>query len=131
MTNFKIASHINMNTNEIKTILDTLNDTRQEIEDSAVVLSDGMVVASKIVHSFDEDKLGTIGAALFGLANQAAEQFEKDKAQEVMIKCSESYLLMVRINDVSVLFVDFKVAADIDLILQDCLVACSKLSKLV
>ena len=120
-----------MRTSKIKSLLSELNNTADEIEDSAVVLSDGFVVASNIVHNIDEDKLGTISAALFGIANKAAIQFEKEEAQEILIKCKNSFLAMLRINGDSALFVDFKATANIDAILDNANQHCLQLRNFV
>ena len=120
-----------MQVEKIKNILYELNKSVDEIEDSAVVLSDGFVVASNIVHNIDEEKLGTISAALFGIANKAATQFEKEEAEEILIKCNLSYLTMIRIDDESALFIDFKALGDIGNILKEANTCCKNLREFI
>ena len=120
-----------MKTKKIKEILANLNHSMPEIDDSAVVLSDGFVVASKLVHNIDEEKLGTISAALFGIANKTAIQFEKEEAQKILIKCKNSYLAMLRIDGDAALFVDFKATADINSILKQANNSCKQLTEFV
>ncbi len=120
-----------MKTEQIRTQLTDLNNSLTEIEDSAVILSDGFVVASKIVHNIDEERIGTISAALFGLANRAAQEFEKDEAQYVLIKCNNNYIATFRAGDNAELIVDFKDNANIDKILEECVAASKKLASLI
>jgi predicted regulator of Ras-like GTPase activity (Roadblock/LC7/MglB family) len=109
-----------MKNKKIKAALKKLDSILLEIEDSAVILSDGMVVSANIVHHIDEEKLGTISASLFSLAGTAAQQFEKDEVESVLIKCKRSYIALFRAGEDAVLAVDFKTNANIDTILEEC-----------
>lgn len=120
-----------MKTEQIRTQLTNLNTSLTEIEDSAVILSDGFVVASKIVHNFDEERIGTISAALFGLANKAAQEFEKDEAQYVLIKCNKNYIAIFRAGMNAELFVDFKDNANINKILKECVLVSQEIAQLI
>lgn len=120
-----------MKTEKIRRLLANLNNSLTEIEDSAVTLSDGFVVASNLVHDIDEDKIGTISAALFGLANTAAQQFEKDQAQYVLIRCNKNYIAMFRAGDNAELIVDFKDNANIDKILEQCIDSSKEIADLI
>ncbi len=120
-----------MKTKQIRTLLNNLNNSLTEIEDSAVILADGFVVASKIVHKIDEERIGTISAALFGLANTAAQEFEKDEAQYVLIKCNRNYIAMFRAGKDAELFVDFKDNANIDKILKECILVSKEIAQLI
>ena len=110
-----------MKNEKIKAALKELDSILVEIEDSAVILSDGLVVSSNIVHQIDEEKLGTISASLFSLANMAAQQFEKDQAQSILIKCKKNYIALFRAGEDAALVVDFKASANIDTILKECI----------
>ncbi len=120
-----------MKTEQIRTQLTHLNNSLTEIEDSAVILADGFVVASQIVHNIDEERIGTVSAALFGLANTAAKEFEKDEVQYVLIKCKRNYIAMFKAGKNAELFVDFKDTPNLDTIIKKCLVASDTLAQLV
>ncbi len=120
-----------MNSEKIKNLLLALNASVKTIEDSAVVLSDGFVIASHLEHNIDEEKLGTISAALFGMANKAAQQFEKDEAQHILIKCNRSYIAMFKIDANAALFVDFAADAKFDSIISEAMKSCQLLAEFV
>jgi predicted regulator of Ras-like GTPase activity (Roadblock/LC7/MglB family) len=83
------------------------------------------------VHNIDEERIGTISAALFGLANTAAQEFEKDEAQYVLIKCNRNYIAMFRAGVDAELFVDFKDNANIEDILKECIIVSKLIAQLI
>ncbi len=120
-----------MKNSRIRDALINLTESLSDIDDCAVILSDGLVVTSKIVHDIDEERLRTISASLFGMASIAAKQFEKDEAQYVLIKCSKNYIALFKAGDNAVLVVDFNADADLKAILNKCVDSASVIKDLV
>ena len=116
-----------MKITKLRNILEGLNNLNSDIEDSVIVLSDGLVVASKLTNEIDEDKIGTISAAIFSLASQEARQFGKGKTEQVMIKCGKNYIAMFKAGEEAVLVLDFNENAKLDIIIQQAVVATTKI----
>jgi predicted regulator of Ras-like GTPase activity (Roadblock/LC7/MglB family) len=94
-----------MKIKNIKRVLNVFNASLPGIEDSAVILSDGMMVASELCHNIDKERMGTISAALYTLAATATNELKHEDIHELIIKSGKSYFLILKVGGDAVLVV--------------------------
>lgn len=83
----------------IELILKNLNFRVPEVEASAVVTRDGLMVASVLKDQAEPERLAAMCAALLGLADTAAAELQRGKLKLVLLHGESGVLLLVHIGD--------------------------------
>lgn len=83
----------------IELILKNLNFRVPEIEASAVVTRDGLMVASVLKDDVEPERLAAMCAALLGLADTAAAELQRGKLKLVLLHGESGVLLLVHIGE--------------------------------
>jgi predicted regulator of Ras-like GTPase activity (Roadblock/LC7/MglB family) len=84
-------------------ILNALNGSSPDIEASAVVSTDGIMIASLMAESLDEERIGAISAAIISLSGKAAFETSIGKLEQVIVKCSLGSMIITHAgNDAAV-----------------------------
>ncbi len=100
----------------LTSVLTELNGTSGEIEASGVVSSDGLMMASVLPTSLDEDRVGAMSAAMLSLGDRTAQELNRGELEQVLIKDDLGYVLMTYAGDEAVLTIVAKPNARLGLI---------------
>lgn len=120
-----------MRTDVIESVLNELNGTSADIEASAVISMDGLVMASLLPAGMDEDRVGAMTAALLSLGKRTSEELARGDLQQVLTKGSHGYVVMTQAGDEAVVTVLAKSTAKLGLIFLDVKRAAQDLAKLI
>jgi predicted regulator of Ras-like GTPase activity (Roadblock/LC7/MglB family) len=83
-------------TSLVRSILRTMNAANPEICASAVMSSDGLVIASMLQDSVDADRFGAMSASLLALAERAAQEIERGDLTQVLVGGTRGSVLLVQ-----------------------------------
>jgi predicted regulator of Ras-like GTPase activity (Roadblock/LC7/MglB family) len=93
-----------------KTISDQLDAVLNEfernvphVEATAVVSTDGLVIASRLPKEVEEDRVGAMGAAILSISTRSGIELERGNMERVLIEGTNGYLLIRSIADVAIL----------------------------
>ncbi len=103
----------------LNSILTELNGTSADIEASGVISTDGLMMASVLPASMDEDRVGAMSAAMLSLGDRTAQELNRGELEQVLIKGRLGYVLMTYAGDEAVLTVLAKPNAKLGLIFLD------------
>ena len=104
----------------LETILSDLNGTSADIEASAVISTDGLVMAAKLPSGMDEDRVGAMSAAMLSLGDRTGRELGRGATlEQVLIKGEKGFVLMTHGGPNAVLTVLAKPQAKLGLILLD------------
>jgi predicted regulator of Ras-like GTPase activity (Roadblock/LC7/MglB family) len=103
----------------LASVLTELNGTSADIEASAVISTDGLIMASVLPVSLDEDRVGAMSAAMLSLGDRTAQELERGGLEQVLIKGDSGYVLMTYAGEEAVLTVLAKPKAKLGLIFLD------------
>ncbi|MGC8697416.1 MAG: roadblock/LC7 domain-containing protein, partial [Halothiobacillus sp.] len=78
----------------LTSILSDLNGSSADIEASAVVSTDGLMMAALLPGGMDEDRVGAMSAALLSLGDRTARELARGTLEQVLIKGANGYILM-------------------------------------
>ncbi len=120
-----------MSEKAITTVLEYLNESSGEIRGSAVVSGDGLTMASILPSDIDEDKIGAMAAAMASLGERVSEELNQGNPQQVLVRGSEGYLLLVRAGEEAVLATLAGKNAKLGLIFLDVKRAAKELEKII
>jgi predicted regulator of Ras-like GTPase activity (Roadblock/LC7/MglB family) len=108
-----------MRADMLNSILIELNGTSSDIEASVVVSSDGLLMAAMLPSDLDEDRLGAMSAAMLSLGGRTAQELARGELEQVLVKGSKGYILMVHAGNEGGLTVLARPNAKLGLIFLD------------
>jgi hypothetical protein len=101
------------------------------IEASAVVSLDGLTIASALPQGVEEDRVAAMSAAMLSLGERIASELGRGALEQVYIKGSSGYVLLISVAEDAVLTALARENAKLGLILLDMHRAAEALSKLI
>ena len=115
----------------LDTILKKLLSAIPEVKAAAIVSVEGLPIASALPQGVDETRIAAMTAALLSLAERAALELNKGEFEQVYVKGSSGYLLVLSAGQNAVLTVSTTKDVRLGLIFLDCRRTCDKIAKLI
>ena len=120
-----------MRTENFQQILEDLNGSSADVEASALISNNGLVIASALPAGIDDDRVGAMSAALLSLGDRAGKELARGDIDRIMIQGEKGYVITTSAGDEAVLTVMAKPNAKLGLIFLDIKRAAVALSKLI
>lgn len=115
----------------LTSVLADLNGSSTDIEASAVISTDGLIMAAQLPAGIDEDRVGAMSAAMLSLGERTAEELARGVLEQVLIKGEHGYILMIHAGSEAVVTVMAKQNARLGLIFLDVKRAAQQIQNLV
>jgi predicted regulator of Ras-like GTPase activity (Roadblock/LC7/MglB family) len=123
-----------VSTNRTQQLIDRLRELQSsstDIEASAVVSVDGLIIASALPQGIEEDRLAAMSAAMLSLGDRIATELKRGSLDQVYIKGGNGYAILVSIRQEAVLTALCRAEAKLGLVFLDMHRAAEDLAKLV
>ncbi len=102
-----------------------------DIEASAVVSVDGLIMASALPADVEEDRVSAMSAAMLSLGERIASELSRGILDQVYIRGNNGYVILMSVGEEAVLTAMCRKDAKLGLIFLDMKRAVEDLSKLV
>lgn len=115
-------------------MVDRLRDLQSgtpDIEASAVVSVDGLIMASSLPSGVDEDRISAMSAAMLSLGDRIASELSRGILEQVYIKGGDGIIVLMAVGDEAVLTVLARAQAKLGLIFLDMKRAVEDLTRLL
>ncbi len=115
-------------------LVDRLKDLQSgtaDIEASAVVSVDGLIMASSLPADVEEDRVSAMSAAMISLGERISDELGRGLLDQVYIRGDNGYVILMSVGDEAVLTALARGDAKLGLIFLDMKRAVEDLSKLV
>ena len=120
-----------MRTDSFQQVLEDLNSGSTDVEASALISNDGLVIASALPSNVDEDRVGAMSAALLSLGDRAGRELARGSMDRIMIQGEQGYVIMTSAGEEAVLTIMAKPNAKLRLIFLDIKRAAGALANLL
>ncbi|HMS05174.1 MAG TPA: roadblock/LC7 domain-containing protein [Burkholderiaceae bacterium] len=120
-----------MRTDMFQTILEELTSSSADVEASALISTDGLMIASALPHGMDEDRVGAMSAAMLSLGDRAVRELARGTLDRVLLQGDRGYVIMSSVGPEAVLTVLTKANAKLGLVFLDIKRASESLAKLL
>jgi predicted regulator of Ras-like GTPase activity (Roadblock/LC7/MglB family) len=90
-------------TDEMVERLRQMQVTSPDIEASAVVSVDGLIIASALPNDVEEDRVSAMSAAMLSLGERISTELGRGILEEVYVKGSQGYVILTSIGSEAVL----------------------------
>ena len=102
-----------------------------DIEASAVVSVDGLILASDLPPTTEEDRVSAMSAALLSLGERIAQELRRGTLDQVFIRGAEGYVFLMAAGEEAVLTVLARREAKLGLVLLDTRRAAADIARMV
>ncbi|NJN15556.1 MAG: hypothetical protein HC822_04300 [Oscillochloris sp.] len=90
-------------TEEMVRHLKALSMNTPDIEASAVVSVDGLIMASALPADVEEDRVSAMSAAMLSLGERIANELRRGQLDQVFVRGEEGYVILMAIGEEAVL----------------------------
>ncbi len=118
-------------TESMTKILKELQKGTPDIEASAIVSVDGLIMASALPQDVEEDRVAAMSAAMLSLGERTAQELNRGKLDQVFIRGEDGYVLLMNAGEDAVLTALVTKDAKLGLVFLDMKRAVDELEKLV
>ena len=108
-----------------------LQTSSTDVEASALVSVDGLIMASALPSDVEEDRVSAMSAAMLSLGERIAMELGRGTLDQVYIRGGEGYVLLLDVGEEAVLTVLARKEAKLGMLFLDMKRAAADLSKLV
>jgi hypothetical protein len=108
-----------------------LQGTTPEIEASAVVSVDGLIIASALPAGVEEDRVSAMSAAMLSLGERISGELGRGGLDQVYIRGSDGYVILMSVGEEAVLTTLVREGSKLGLIFLDMRRAADHLETLV
>ena len=118
-------------TDEMVMRLLNLQASTADIEASAVVSVDGLIMASALPRDVEEDRVSAMSAAMLSLGERIAIELGRGTLDQVFIRGEQGYVLLMSVGTEAVLTALARKEAKLGLVLLDMRRTAAELSRLI
>lgn len=90
---------------QLNGVLDQFENNVPHVEATAVVSTDGLVIASRLPSGIDEEKMGAMAAAILSISHRSGEELNRGNLQRVLIQGDHGYMMIRSVGEDAVLVV--------------------------
>lgn len=116
---------------ELSRLLKDLEATTPDIEASAIVSVDGLMIASALPRDVEEDRVAAMSAAMLSLGERTATELTRGSLSEVYVKGENGYVVLMASGENAVLTALARKDAKLGLVFLDMKRATEEIGKLV
>ena len=106
-------------TEELTTLLKNLEAATPDVEASAVVSVDGLMIASALPQDVEEDRVAAMSAAMLSLGERTARELARGGLSEVYVKGENGYVVLMASGENAVLTALARKEAKLGLVFLD------------
>jgi predicted regulator of Ras-like GTPase activity (Roadblock/LC7/MglB family) len=88
---------------QLDIILNNFERNVPHVEATAVVSTDGLVIASRLPDQVEEDRIGAMGAAILAISARSGNELDRGSMERVLIEGESGYILIRSIGEDAIL----------------------------
>lgn len=88
---------------QLDLILNEFERNVPQVQATAIVSTDGLVIASRLPAQVEEDRVGAMGAAILSISSRSGEELARGEMERVLIEGEDGYLLIRSIGEDAIL----------------------------
>lgn len=112
-------------------LLKEFKSSSADVEASAVVSVDGLVIASELPRDVEEDRVAAMSAAMLSLGERTSKELMKGSLEQVFVKGQDGYILLMGAGEEAVLTALARKDAKLGLVFLDMKRTADKISSVI
>ena len=82
-------------TTSLNKVLKNLQTGSPDVEASALITEDGLMIASSLAQDLDETRVAGMSATLLSLGTRASAELRRGEVEEVIVRGEQGYVVMI------------------------------------
>ncbi|MGQ4892828.1 MAG: roadblock/LC7 domain-containing protein [Candidatus Njordarchaeia archaeon] len=115
----------------LEKILKEMHDKNRDIDGSAILRTDGLVIASVLAEKLDRDLVAAMAASLLNVSSRVLEELAKGNVEDVVVRGSDGVVALISVNPEAVLATMAKKNANLGLLIVTMKKARDKINKVL
>jgi len=115
----------------LKEHLKEFKSSSADVQASAVVSTDGLIIASELPQDVEEDRVAAMSAAMLSLGERTSKELMKGSLEQVFVKGQDGYILLMGAGEDAVLTALAKKDAKLGLVFLDMKRTAEKISEVI
>ncbi len=115
----------------LNAILASLSSSSGDIEASAVVSIDGLLMASNFPANMDEERMAAMAAALLAIGERTSQELERGELEQVFVRGAHGFVIMMAAGEDGVLTVLCNERSKLGLIFLDMKRAAAEIARIL
>ena len=88
---------------QLDQILSNFERNVPHVQATAIVSTDGLVIASRLPKDVEEDRIGAMGAAILSISSRSGEELDRGEMIRVLVEGTNGYILIRSIGEFAIL----------------------------
>jgi len=116
---------------QLDEILSKFERNVPHVQATAVVSTDGLVIASRLPKDVEEDRIGAMGAAILSISSRSGEELDRGKMTRVLVEGTNGYILIRSIGEFAILVALVEKEVRLGMLFYECKNCIEKLSEIL
>jgi hypothetical protein len=116
---------------QLDAILGEFERNVPHVEATAVVSTDGLVIASRLPDQVEEDRIGAMGAAILSISSRSGDELDRGEIERVLIEGETGYLLIRSIGEDAILVALIDKDVRLGMLFYECKKCIGKLTEIL
>jgi predicted regulator of Ras-like GTPase activity (Roadblock/LC7/MglB family) len=116
---------------QLDNVLSTFERNVPHVEATAVVSTDGLVIASRLPDQVEEDRIGAMGAAILSISSRSGAELARGEMVRVLIEGELGYILIRSISEDAILVALVEKEVRLGMLFYECKNCIKKLSEIL
>ena len=116
---------------QLDVVLNEFERNVPHVEATAVVSTDGLVIASRLPAQVEEDRVGAMGAAILSISTRSGNELDRGEMLRVLIEGTGGYLLIRSIGDAAILVAMVDKNVRLGMLFYECKQCVEKLTEIL
>jgi predicted regulator of Ras-like GTPase activity (Roadblock/LC7/MglB family) len=116
---------------QLDVILNDFERNVPQVEATAIVSTDGLVIASRLPKKVEEDRVGAMGAAILSISARSGNELARGEMERVLIEGDSGFILIRSIGDDAILVALVEKDVRLGMLFYECKSCINKLSEIL
>lgn len=116
---------------QLDTVLGNFERNVPHVQATAVVSTDGLVIASRLPDLVEEDRIGAMGAAILSISSRSGEELDRGDIERVLIEGESGYILIRSIGEDAILVALVEKEVRLGMLFYECKKCIEKLTEIL
>ena len=116
---------------QLDAILNQFERNIPHVQATAVVSTDGLVIASRLPKDTEEDRIGAMGAAILSISSRSGDELDRGEMIRVLIEGTNGYILIRSIGEYAILVALVEKEVRLGMLFYECKKCIGKLKEIL
>jgi predicted regulator of Ras-like GTPase activity (Roadblock/LC7/MglB family) len=116
---------------QLDAILNQFERNIPHVQATAVVSTDGLVIASRLPKDTEEDRIGAMGAAILSISSRSGDELDRGEMIRVLVEGTNGYILIRSIGEYAILVALVEKEVRLGMLFYECKKCIEKLKEIL